>query len=74
MKFRWKNEESYIVKPINLSPIEKNTTSNSWSLPIPPPRNWKLIGEKMPITVHELTEEQRHAVINFIPTKKVGMV
>ena len=46
MKFRWKKEESYIVKPINLSLQEENTTANSWLLPIPPPRNWKLIGEK----------------------------
>ena len=46
LKFRWKNEDSYIVKPINLGLEEENNTANVYKMPIPPPRNWKLIGAK----------------------------
>jgi len=46
LKFEWKNNESYIVKPINLAIGEEITTEDIFSLPVPPPRNWKLIGEK----------------------------
>ena len=45
INFKWKNNQSYVIKPINLALGEENTTSNVFKLPIPPPRNWKLIGE-----------------------------
>ena len=46
VKYKWKNNESYVIKPINLALGEENNTANVFSLPVPPPRNWKLIGEE----------------------------
>lgn len=46
VSFKWKNDKSYIIKPINIALKEENTTANVFNMSIPPPRNWKLIGEK----------------------------
>lgn len=46
LKLKWKNNESYIVKPVNMALCEVGKTSNVFKFPVPPPRNWKLLGYK----------------------------
>lgn len=46
IKFKYKNDKAYVIKSINIALKEENTTANVFNMSIPPPRNWKLIGEQ----------------------------
>jgi len=65
LKFKWKNEESFIVKPINLGLGEEDNTSNFFKIPIPPPRNWKLLGE---------TNKELPFLAGINPNREISMV
>lgn len=39
----WKNGKNIIVKPVKISSDEVGNTKNNYLLPVPPPRNWKMI-------------------------------
>jgi len=48
LSLEWKKNKNFIIKPIKVSDKEHFNTSNNYYLPIPPPRNWKMLTTNKP--------------------------
>ena len=43
LSVEWKNNQNIIIKTIKVSSDDSQNTKNNYQLPMPPPRNWKMI-------------------------------